>query len=215
MQEEFDALIENRTWDLIPWPPNANVIRSLWIFQVKTKSAGSCERCKARLVGDDKSQREGIDCEKTFSPVVKLTNIRIVLSIVLFKSWSIHQLDVKNVFLHGHLTETVYMHQLWVFVILMRQQDPRAWYQRFADFVTTIGFCNSISDNSLFIYCHDSDIAYLLLYVDDIILTASSNVLHQSIMFKLSSEFSMKNLGPLSYFLGIAVTHISIGLFLS
>ena len=86
------------------------------------------------------------------------------------------------------------------------KQAPWAWYQRFADFVTTIGFVNSISDSSLFIYCHGSDIAYLLLYVDDIILTALSDLLRQSIMEKLSSGFAMRDLGPLSYFLGIAVS---------
>ena len=81
--------------------------------------------------------------------------------------------------------------------------------------MTTIDFCNSISDNSLFIYCHRFDIAYLLLYVDDIVLTASSDTLRQSIMHKLSSEFAMKDLGPLSYFLGIVVTRTSVSLFLS
>ena len=111
MQEEFDALIENNTWDLVPRSPNANIIRSLWVFRVKTKSDGSFECYKARLVGDGKSQRDGIDCDDTFSPVVKPASIRIVLSIALSRSWSIHQLDVKNSFLHGHLTETVYMHQ--------------------------------------------------------------------------------------------------------
>ena len=60
------------------------------------------------------------------------------------------------------------------------KQAPRAWYQRFANFVTIIGFVNSISDSSLFIYCHGSDITYLLLYVNDFILTASSNLLRQS-----------------------------------
>ena len=111
MKEEFDALIENHNWDLVPRPPNANIIRPLWVFRVKTKSDGSFERYKARLVGDGKSQREGIDCDETFSPVVKPASIRIVLSIALSRSWSIHQLDVKNAFLHGHLTEAVYMHQ--------------------------------------------------------------------------------------------------------
>lgn len=62
------------------------MIRSLWIFRIKTKSDGSCERYKARLVGDGKFQREGIDCDETFSPLVKPATIRIVLSIALFKS---------------------------------------------------------------------------------------------------------------------------------
>ena len=172
-------------------------------------SEGAFERYKTRLVGDGKSQREGINCDETFSPVVKPASIRIVLSIALSLSWSIHQLDVKNAFFHGHLNETVYIHQPLGFrdptrldhVCLLKKsfyvlkQVPRAWYQWFADFVTTIGFRNSIFDNSLFIYFHGSNIAYLLLYVDDIILIASSVLLRQSIISKLSSEFAMKDLG--------------------
>ena len=74
------------------------------IFWVKTKSDGSFERYKTHLVNDGKSQREGIDCDETFSLVVKPATIRIVLSSALSKSWSIHQLDVKNTFLHAQLT---------------------------------------------------------------------------------------------------------------
>ena len=111
MQEEFDALIANNTWDLVPQAPNANVFRSLWIFRVKTKSDGSFECYKARLVTDGKSQQAGIDCVETFSPVVKPATIRIILSFALAKSWSIHQLDVKNAFLHGNLTTPLYMHE--------------------------------------------------------------------------------------------------------
>ena len=110
MQDEYDALIENKTWDLVPRPFNANIIRSLWIFRHKKKSDGSFERYKARLIGDGAGQQMGIDCGATFSPVVKPATIRTVLSIALSKSWCLHQLDVKNAFLHGNLEETVYMH---------------------------------------------------------------------------------------------------------
>ncbi|KAL2936002.1 Retrovirus-related Pol polyprotein from transposon RE1 [Bienertia sinuspersici] len=229
MQEEYDALIENGTWELVPRPSNANIIRSLWIFRHKMKSDGSFERYKARLVGDGKTQREGIDCDETFSPVVKPATIRTVLSIALSKSWSIHQLDVKNAFLHGHLNETVYMYQPLGFrdparpnhVCLLRKslyglkQAPRAWYQRFATFVKSFGFVNSKSDTSLFIYHHGKATAYLLLYVDDIVITASSESLRQQIISRLSSEFAMKDLGELSYFLGISVSRTNDGLFLS
>lgn len=133
------------------------------------------------------------------------------------------------IFLHGELKETVYMHQPLGFkdpnlphhVCRLRKslyglkQAPRAWYKRFENYVYSIGFSQSKSGNSLFIYGKDAHMAYLLLYVDDIILTASSDDLRKSIISRLSSEFAIKDLGPLSYFLGIAVTRHDGGLFLS
>ncbi|KAL9250347.1 Retrovirus-related Pol polyprotein from transposon RE1-like protein [Drosera capensis] len=133
-----------------------------------------------------------MDCGETFSMVVKPANIRTVLCLALSYGWSLHQLDVKNAFLHGDLQETVYMHQLVGFrdpaapshVCLLKKslyglkKSPRAWYQRFADYVFTIGFSNSVSDHSLFIYHRGSATAYLLLYVDDIIPTVSSSIPH-------------------------------------
>ena len=96
MDDEYNALIQNKTWDLVPCPPDANVIRSMWIFRHKEKSNGSFERHKARLVGNGAGQQVGIDCEETFSSVVKPATICIILSIALSKAWSIHQLDVKK-----------------------------------------------------------------------------------------------------------------------
>lgn len=229
MDDEFNALIKNKTWELVPRPPDVNVIRSMWIFTHKEKSDGVFERHKARLVGDGKTQQVGVDCGETFSPVVKPATIRTVLSLALSKAWSIHQLDVKNAFLHGELKETVYMHQPMGFkdpnfpnhVCLLKKslyglkQAPRAWYKRFADYVSTIGFSHSTSDHSLFIYRQGTSMAYILLYVDDIILTASSDAIRANIISLLSSEFAMKDLGSLHYFLGIAVTHHTGGLFLS
>lgn len=111
MTNEYDALIINDTWDLVPRTSNMNVIRCMWIFRHKRLSDDTFGRYKARLVCDDGCQQVGVDYDKTFSPAVKPATIRTVLSIVLSKSWSIHQLDVKNAFLHGHLQETVYMYQ--------------------------------------------------------------------------------------------------------
>jgi hypothetical protein len=161
--------------------------------------------------------------------VVKQATIQTVLSIAISKSWCIHQLDVKNAFLHGNINETVYMHQPPGFrdprhpdyVCLLKKslyglkQAPRAWYQRFTEFVATLGFSHSTCDHSLFIYHNGNDIAYILLYVNDIILSASSDTLRQYIMSNLSGEFAMKDLGSISYFLSISVTRHSGGLFLS
>ncbi|XP_048493030.1 uncharacterized mitochondrial protein AtMg00820-like [Beta vulgaris subsp. vulgaris] len=88
--DEYNALMKNGTWELVPRPPDVNVIRSMWIFTHKGHADGTFERHKARLVGDGQTQLIGIDCGETFSPVVKPTTIRTVLSLALSKSWSIH-----------------------------------------------------------------------------------------------------------------------------
>lgn len=229
MQAEFNALQENETWDLVPRPADRPVIRCMWLFRHKFKSDGLLERYKARLVVNGKSQTVGIDCEDTFSPVVKPTTIRTVLSLAVSRSWPIHQLDVKNAFLHGDLQETVFMHQPPGFVdkrfpnfvcklkksLYGLKQAPRAWYTRFATYILSQGFRSSACDTSLFIYSKGAHTAYLLLYVDDIILTASTDELLHEIIGALSREFAMTDLGRLHHFLGITVAHQAHGLFLN
>lgn len=228
MQAEINAMHSSGAWKLVPRPPGAHVINSLWLFRNKFDKHGNFERHKARLVVNGKHQQVGIDCFETFSPVVKPATIRTVLSLAVSRSWTIHQLDVKNAFLHGDLHDTVYMYQPPGFVdvrfpnhvcLLQRsiyglRQAPRDWYHRLATFLKKIGFVNSVQDNSLFVYRQDNELAYLLLYVDDIVLTTSSDALRVSIISSLKAEFPMTDLGPLTYFLGIAVQRHSKGLFL-
>ncbi|GJW86280.1 ribonuclease H-like domain-containing protein [Tanacetum coccineum] len=201
----------------------------MWLYKHKYNADGSLSRYKARLVANGRSQQQGIDCDETFSPVVKPATIRTVLSLAVSRQWPIHQLDVKNAFLHGHLTETVYMHQPPGFtdsthsdyVCLLQKslyglkQAPRAWFQRFSSYAIRAGFYHSKTDSSLFIFHKGPDTTYLLLYVDDIILIASSTALMQRIISSLHVEFAMTDLGPLDYFLGISATRTTAGIFLS
>jgi hypothetical protein len=210
-------------------PPGANVVSGKWVFKHKFHSDGTLSRYKARWVVRGYSQCLGVDYEETFSPVVKPATIRSVLSIVVSRSWPIHQLDIKNAFLCGHLEETVYYQQPPGFidpnapdsVCLLRKslyglkQAPRAWYQRFASYLVNLGFTASASDVSLFVYKNGSQLAYLLLYINDIIITASSSELLHSIIARLHLEFAMIDLGEISYFLGISVTRSVAGLHLS
>ncbi|GJY48354.1 ribonuclease H-like domain-containing protein [Tanacetum coccineum] len=182
MYDEYNALIKNKTWTLKPRPRDTNIVRCMWLFRHKYLADGSLSRYTTRLVVNGSTQIEGVDVDETFSPVVKPGTIRTVLSLAASRHWSIHQLDVKNAFLHGDLFETVYMHQPLGFrdskhpdyVCLLQRslyglkQAPRAWFQRFATYVTRVGFHHSRCDTSLFIYRQGMDTAYLLLYVDDI-----------------------------------------------
>nr|AAV44026.1 hypothetical protein [Oryza sativa Japonica Group] len=111
MDSEFNALQKNKTWHLVPSTSGKNIIDCKWVYKIKKKADGSIDRYKARLVAKGFKQRYGIDYEDTFSPVVKVATIRVILSIVVSKGWSLRQLDVQNAFLQGVLEEEVYMRQ--------------------------------------------------------------------------------------------------------
>ncbi|KAL6346966.1 hypothetical protein AAG906_006026 [Vitis piasezkii] len=187
MDDEIQALKKNDTWDLITRPINHNVVGCRWIFKTKLHANGSIERHKAHLVAKGFSQIHGLDFEDTFSPVVHPATIRIILSIAVTYGWSLHQLDVKNAFLHGHLSEEVYM-----------EQPPGYIDRQFPQHV-----------------CHLKCTFYLLLYVDDMVLTGTNLALIKTLITRLSKEFAMKDLGSLHYFLSVEVQHNSQGLFLS
>jgi hypothetical protein len=200
MADEHQALLDNNTWSLVPRPPGANIVTGKWIFRHKFHSDGTLARYKARWVVRGYSQRPGIDYDETFSPVVKPATIRLVLTNAVSSSWPIRQLDVKNAFLNGNLDEVVYCQQPPGFVDEARpdhvcrlhkslyglKQPPRAWYQRFATHLATLGFVASATDTSLFVLRSGVDTAYLLLYVDDIIVIASSAQFLQGLLDQLS-----------------------------
>ncbi|GJR73803.1 ribonuclease H-like domain-containing protein, partial [Tanacetum coccineum] len=165
----------------------------------------------------------GVYVVETFKPVVKSGTIRTVLSLAISWHWPVHQLDVKNAFLHGDLSETVYMHQPprfrdsthFDYVCLLQQslyglkQALRAWFQRFAVYITRVGFSHSRYDSSLFIYRQRTDTTYLLLCLNDIVLTTSSKNLLQRIIASLHHEFSMTGLVLLIIF-WVFMLHVTL-----
>nr|GEW05941.1 ribonuclease H-like domain-containing protein [Tanacetum cinerariifolium] len=170
----------------------------MWLFRHKYFANDALSRYKARFVANGSTQLAGIDVDETFTPVVKSVTIRTVLSLATSRHSSVHHLDVKNTFLHCDLSETVYMHQPLGF----RDSTHPDYVYLF----------QSRCDSSLFIFWH---CLLLLVYVDDIVLTASSETLLQQIITSLHQEFSMTDLSSLNYFMGISVTRDSSVMFLS
>jgi hypothetical protein len=204
------------------------VVTGKWVFRHKFLPDGALDCYKAQWVLRGFTQHHGVDYGETFSPVIKPATIQMVLSVALSHDWSMHQMDVNNVFLHDTLTYTVCCEQPSGFLDLSHpdyvchlnkslyglKQAPRDWYSRFASYITSIGFVGAHLDTSLFIYRHGIDTGYLLLYVDDIVLTTSSDTLLRCIIDLLHHEFAMKDLGDLHHFLGLSVTRNHDGLFL-
>ena len=229
MKEELSALHSQGTWSLVPLPPHKNLVGCKWVYKIKRNADGTISRYKARLVAKGFNQEEGIDYGETFSPVVKPTTVRLVLALAAHFGWSLKQLDVKNAFLHGILQEEVYMSQPPGFLdsqnsthvcklhksLYGLKQAPRAWNERFTQFLPSLGFLTTYSDSSLFVKPVGQSVVILLLYVDDIIITGSATDAITEVIGALHSEFDIKDLGNLHYFLGIQITQQPNGLYLS
>jgi hypothetical protein len=111
MHDEYNVLMRNKIWHMVPPRHDRNVINCKWVYKVKHRADGSIDRHKAHLVVKGFKQRLGIDYDDTFSPIVKLATIVLVLSRAVSQGCTLHQLDVQNIFLHGVLKEEVYMKQ--------------------------------------------------------------------------------------------------------
>ncbi|XP_039855232.1 uncharacterized mitochondrial protein AtMg00810-like [Panicum virgatum] len=192
MEAEHDALLVNKTWDLVPRPPRTNIVTGKWIFKHKFHADGTLERYKARWVLRGFTQCQGVDFDETFSPVVKPATP------AGFE-------DTAHPDHVCHLNKSLYG----------LKQAPRARYSRFAAYLLSLGFTEAKTDISLFVFRRGDDMIYLLLYVDDIVLTASSTGLLQRTITSLQSEFTMKDLGELHHYLGMHVQRRGTGLFLS
>jgi hypothetical protein len=227
MSEELNALSKTHTWDLVDLPHGKTAVRCKWIFKIKTKSDGSIERYKARLVAKGFNQEYGIDYEETFAPVARLTSVRSLLAVAFVHRWDLFQMDVKNAFLNGDLGEEVYMQpppgydHLPHKVCRLRRalyglkQAPRLWFAKFSSTIAQIGFVSSPYDSALFIWRSDAGLILLLLYVDDMIIVGDDTIDICNLQQFLSQQFEMKDLGSLSYFLGLEVSSDQNGYYFS
>ncbi|KAL5854459.1 hypothetical protein ACOSQ4_004261 [Xanthoceras sorbifolium] len=229
MSYELQDLQANGTWSLVPLPVGKSPIGCKWVFKIKHRSDGSIERYKARLVAKGFTQLEGIDYQDTFSPTAKIISVRCLLALAASNGWSIHQLDVTNAFLHDDLSEEIYMSpppglrrqgednlvcRLHKSLYGLKQAS-RQWFAKFSEAICSAGYVQSRADYSLFTRKQGKSFTALLIYVDDILITGNdSNSIAATKEF-LHSNFRIKELGNLKYFLGIEVSTSKNGIFIS
>jgi hypothetical protein len=228
MDEEIVTLNVNVTWELVALLKDKKAIGCKWVYKVKHNVDGSVSKYKARLVAKGYAQTYGIDYEETYSPIAKMTTIRAIIVMAVAKGWSLHQMDVKNVFLHGDLQEEVYMEQSPGYMDQTRpnlvcrlkktlyglKQTLRAWSDKIGQYLVTSEFETSNADISLYVKKTDHGIVVIVIYVDDLIIIGDSDVDIFYLKKLLKQKFEMKDLGELRYFLGIEVVQSPKGIWL-
>ncbi|KAE8673308.1 hypothetical protein F3Y22_tig00111794pilonHSYRG00058 [Hibiscus syriacus] len=220
MQEEIEAFHKNNTWDLVPLPQGMKPIGNKWVFKIKRNGDNQVERYRARLVVKGYAQKEGIDFNEIFSPVVRLTIVRVVLAMSATLNLHLEQLDVKTTFLHGNLEEEIYMFQPEGFEekekknLVCRlnkslyglKQALRCWYKRFDSFIMCLGYNRLNADPcAYFKRSGGNDFVILLLYVDDILVAGPNKDHIKELKAQLAREFEMMDLGSTNKILGMQI----------
>ncbi|KAJ4703293.1 Retrovirus-related Pol polyprotein from transposon TNT 1-94 [Melia azedarach] len=221
MGDEMESLHKNQTWELTKRPRDRKIVTCKWVYK-KKEGETSVEgiKYKARVVARGFTQREGVDYNEIFSPVVRHTSIRVLLAIVAHQDLELEQLDVKTAFLHGELEEEIYMTQPDGFQVPGKEdyvcklkkslyglkQSPRQWYKRFDSYMIEIGYTRSPYDCCVYYSkATNGSLIYLVLYVDDMLIAAENKSNVQKLKDLLSVKFEMKDLGAARKILGMEI----------
>ncbi|GJW18660.1 retrotransposon protein, putative, ty1-copia subclass [Tanacetum coccineum] len=219
MNAEIQSMMDNMVWVLVDLPPGCKTVGSRWLFKKKTDMDGIVHVYKARLVAKGYTQLYGVDYEETFSPVADIRAIRILISIAAYYDYEIWQMDVKTTFLNGYLDEDIYMVQPEGFVdpnhprkvcklqrsIYGLKQASRSWNKRFDEEIKRFGFAQNLDEPCVYQKASGSNVTFLILYVDDIIIMGNHIPSLQSVKDCLGRCFSMKDLGEATFILGIKI----------
>ncbi|GJR99790.1 retrotransposon protein, putative, ty1-copia subclass [Tanacetum coccineum] len=219
MNAEIQSMMDNMVWVLVDLPPGCKTVGSKWLFKKKTDMDGIVHVYKARLVAKGYTQLYGVDYEETFSPVADIRAIRILISIAAYYDYEIWQMDVKTAFLNGYLDEDIYMVQPEGFVdpnhprkvcklqrsIYGLKQASRSWNKRFDEEIKRFGFAQNLDEPCVYQKASGSNVTFLILYVDDIIIMGNHIPSLQSVKDYLGKCFAMKDLGEAAFILGIKI----------
>ena len=216
----MDSLLENKTWELVKLLKGRRALQKKWVYKIKHEGEGEKKRYKARLVVKGFAQKEGIDFNEIFSPVVKMSSIRVILGLVAALDLECEQLDVKTTFLHGGLEEEIYMEKPKGFKIKGKEklvcrlkknlyglkQAPHQWYNKFDSFMLDHGFKRLESDHCVYIKMYDQEkYIILLIYVDDMLVVGKDKDMIDKLKKDLGNQFAMKDLGPTQQILGMRI----------
>ena len=219
MEDEMESLRKTGTWTLVEPPNNRQIISSKWVLRIKKNATGEPVRFKARVVARGFSQVPGIDFKDTFSPTLKIIGFRMLVGLAALHDLELHHLDVQTAFLHGELSEEIYMQQPPFFEdpsnphhvcrlqksIYGLKQSPRVWYHKLHSFLMNANYDRLKNEPNIYIRKTDNTFVIIGVYVDDIPLISNSKLSLNLAKTELASAFPITDLGPMTQFLGIQV----------
>src|SRR3954464_14851537 len=225
----MESILSNGTWELSERPYGCKPVGCKWVFKKKLKPDGTIEKYKARLVAKGYTQREGEDYFDTYSPVARLTTIRVLLSLAASYGPIVHQMDVKTAFLNGELEEEIYMDQPDGFVVKSEErkvckllkslyglkQAPKQWHEKFDKTLTSAGFVINEANRCVYYRHGGGDSVILCLYVDDILIFGTSMIVINEVKSFISKSFDMKDLGQADVILNIKLIRDESGITLT
>jgi hypothetical protein len=229
LQSKYDALIQNKTWELVPLPSNCKALSARWVLWLKPDMHATYTRLKVFLVAKGYEQKYGIDYDENFAPVLKWSTLQLIIAIASCFGWPLVHLDVITAFLNGKLTEVIYMHQPPGYAVkgkenlvcrLLRslyglKQSPRTWYKEIDCYLQHCGWHQSSGDPSLYFPWKNQSIVILVIYVNDLLITGNDPVLIAHVKDQLQTKYCMKDLGALERYLGVQVHRSSTGVHLN
>ncbi|GJU24867.1 putative ribonuclease H-like domain-containing protein [Tanacetum coccineum] len=229
MQEDLFQFKRLDVGVLVPPPDNIKPLTLKWLFKNKHDEENTVIQNKTRLVVRGYRQEEGIDFEESFAPVARMEAIRIFLAYVAHKSFTVFQMNVKTVFLHGTLKKDVYVCQPEGFIdadhpshvyklkkaLYGLKQAPRAWYDELSMFLLQNHFFKGTIDRTLFIRHFNGDILIVQVYVDDIIFGSTHPRYTQLFSDLMKSRFEMSMMREMTFFLGLQVNQSPRGIFIN
>ncbi|KFY67852.1 hypothetical protein V497_00175, partial [Pseudogymnoascus sp. VKM F-4516 (FW-969)] len=216
-EKELESLKSNNTWELVPKPKNAKILNTRWVYKLKPHKDDTIE-FKARFVAKGFEQIYGLDYIDTFAAVVKQLAWRLLFALAVLNKWIIYKIDMISAFTQGDIDTNIYIKQPLGHIndpnkvlclnkaLYGLKQSARIWYYTLKEvLVTKLGFCNLMTENSIFI---NKELNIIIsLYVDDLAIIGPNLDTIKAFIKELKNYFKLKDLGIIKDYLGVEISY--------
>ncbi|CAG9133521.1 unnamed protein product [Plutella xylostella] len=220
MKAEYDSLQKHGTWILVDRPTDRKTTKCKWVYKIKKDTSGNITKYKARLVAKGFTQVAGVDYGETFSPVARLSSVRLLFAYAAHHGLQVDHCDVETAFLNGDLDEEIYMEQPEGFskdpkgkVCLLKKalyglkQAPRQWNAKVCEAMQKLSLKQTANEHCLYYKREGADLLIVAVFVDDFFVVSNNENMKNDFKDQLKKAFIVKDLGTCKDCLGMRVEH--------